>query len=170
MAFWFANACYADNLRESYIYALKKFIEVDDFGDCYDKICARGDPAECFFNQASNYWFYLAFEDNNCPGYISEYFWKSLNLPIIPVVMGGSGNFSRYQFFCNIYYISKFCLLGYIEQAPEHSFIDVNNYKSVNELANYLKYLTNHTVSFVNKVICYVTKYILKKNHYVGRI
>ena len=102
MAFWFANACYADNLRESYIYALKKFIEIVDFGDCYDKICARGDPAECFFNQASNYWFYLAFEDNNCPGYISEYFWKSLNLPIIPVVMGGSGNFSRYQFFCNV--------------------------------------------------------------------
>ena len=96
MAFWFANACYADNLRETYIYALKKFIEIDDFGDCYDKICARGDPAECYFNQASNYWFYLAFEANNCPGYISEYFWKSLNLPVIPVVMGGSGKFSRH--------------------------------------------------------------------------
>ena len=51
-----------------------------------------------------------------------------------------------------MYYISKFCLLGYIEQAPEHSFIDVNNYKSVEELANYLKYLTNHTVSLSIKL------------------
>ena len=78
--------------------------------------------------------------------------------------------FQDTNFFAIMYYISKFCLLGYIEQAPEHSYIDVNNYKSVEELANYLKYLTNHTVSSVNKYICYVTKYILKKNHYVGRI
>ena len=110
MAFWFANACYADNLREAYIYALKKFIEIDDFGDCYDKICAKGDPVECFFNQASNYWFYLAFEANNCPGYISEYFWKSLNFPVIPVVMGGSGNFSKYR--CNFFF--NFIFLDYL--------------------------------------------------------
>ena len=58
-------------------------------------------------------------------------------------------------------------LLGYIEQAPKHSYIDVNNYKSVEELANYLKYLTNHTVSFVNKYICYVhfkEKSLCRKN------
>ena len=40
---------------------------------------------------------------------------------------------------------------GYIDQAPEHSYIDVNNYESVEELANYLKYLTKHTVSFVRE-------------------
>ena len=127
MAFWFANACYADNLRESYIYALKKFIEIDDFGDCYDKICARGDPAECYFNQASNYWFYLAFENSNCPDYITEKLWRILDLPVVPIVMGG-GNYRR--------------------DAPPHSVIDVNDFPHVKGLASYLNFLMKNPVRF----------------------
>ena len=92
----------------------------------YDKTCPRGDKADCFFEESSKYWFFLAFEANNCPGYISEYFWKSLTKPIIPVVMGGP---------------------GYKDQAPKNSYIDVNDYKSVEELANYMKYLVSNTVS-----------------------
>ena len=71
MAFWFAQACYTENFRESYVYALKKYIDIEDFGNCYDKICPRGDSVNCFFDQSSNYWFFLAFETNNCNGYVS---------------------------------------------------------------------------------------------------
>ena len=33
MAFWFADSCYTDNFRESYVYALKKYFEIDDYGE-----------------------------------------------------------------------------------------------------------------------------------------
>ena len=35
---------------------------------------------------------------------------------------------------------------GYKDQAPKNSYIDVNDYKSVEELANYMKYLVSNTV------------------------
>ena len=60
------------------------------------------------------------------------------------------------KFFFEFFYFQITYVSGYIEQAPEHSYIDVNNYESVEELANYLKYLTKHTVSFVREYIHYI--------------
>ena len=115
----------------------------------YDKTCPRGDKADCFFEQSSKYWFFLAFEANNCPGYISEYFWKSLTKPIIPVVMGGP---------------------GYKDQAPNNSYIDVNDYKSVEELANYMKYLVSNTVSSNQCLQLSHTYKITKTLQYIFRL
>ena len=72
------------------------------------------------------YYFYLAFENSICTDYISEKFWRNFNQPVIPVVMGG-GN--------------------YLRDAPPNSYIDVNDFSTVEELANYLKSLQNDRVS-----------------------
>ena len=48
----------------------------------------------CFGKVAEQYWFYLAFENSICNDYISEKFWRSLDLKTVPVVMGG-GNYLR---------------------------------------------------------------------------
>ena len=45
---------------------------------------------------SQQYYFYLAFENSICPDYISEKFWRNLNQPVIPVVMGG-GNYFRWR-------------------------------------------------------------------------
>ena len=39
---------------------------------------------------------------------------------------------------------------GYIDQAPKKSYIDVNDFKSVGDLAKYLKYLTTNTVRYIH--------------------
>ncbi len=44
-----------------------------------------------------SYKFYLSFENSVCSDYVSEKFWKILNLDVVPVVLSGS-NFTEVQF------------------------------------------------------------------------
>ena len=78
--------------------------------------------------QGIQYWFYLAFENSNCPDYITEKLWRILDMPIVPIVMGGG---------------------DYATLAPPHSVIDVNYFPSVQSLANYLEYLMKNPVSYI---------------------
>ncbi len=43
------------------------------------------------------YKFYLSFENSVCSDYVTEKFWKILNLDVIPVVLSGA-NFAEVQF------------------------------------------------------------------------
>ena len=54
------------------------------------------------------YKFYLAFENALCPDYVTEKFFRTLKLPVVPIVMGGD---------------------NYENLVPPGSFIDVNNFK-----------------------------------------
>ena len=58
---------------------------------CYSFL-KRG--VQCFTNIAERYWFYLAFENTICNDYITEKFWRTLDLKTVPIVMGG-GNYLR---------------------------------------------------------------------------
>lgn len=83
-------------------------------------ILLRSGHDYCFDDLSANHSFYLAFENSNCPDYITEKFWRTLSKPIIPIVMGG-GN--------------------YLQEAPPHSYIDVSDFTSPQDLANYMKLL-----------------------------
>ena len=95
--YWVASHCPTDNSREKYVKLLKNYIEVDTYGDCGEKPCpnARAGHDFCFDDLSANHSFYLAFENSNCPDYITEKFWRTLTKPVIPIVMGGK---NRYQF------------------------------------------------------------------------
>jgi alpha-1,3-fucosyltransferase len=74
------------------------------------------------------YYFYAAFENSLYPDYVSEKFFRTIQLGIVPVVLGGS----NYSYF-----------------APPKSYIDVNDFKSTEELAKYLKYLIENPKEYL---------------------
>ena len=110
MAFWAASNCDTIIHRENYVGKLQEYVDVDVYSK---KECLTGskslycppeiepihnhnsrDNANCFTNISSQYWFYLAFENSICNDYITEKFWRSLDLEVVPIVMGG-GNYTR---------------------------------------------------------------------------
>ena len=74
-----------------------------------------------------NHYFYLSFESAHCEDYITEKFFRILNLPVVPIVMG-DGNYQDF--------------------VPKSAYIDVNDFETVEKLANRLKFLMNHKVNY----------------------
>ena len=127
MIFWIVSHCDTVNYREKYVEKLQKFLTVNIFGQCNKKACPRGGTLDdCHKVQSGTHKFYLAFENSNCKDYITEKLWKTLALPVIPIVMG-SGNYTR--------------------DAPPNSFIDVRSFENIQALAEYLLYLDQNNVS-----------------------
>lgn len=119
-------------------------MEVDVIGKCADNfklrtLCPKNgaDFSKCNDRLMKEYKFYFAFENSLCEDYVTEKFFNNLKLPIIPVVYGGA-NYSRF--------------------APPHSYIDVNDFDTTKELADYLKFLAEHPEEYI--------KYFWWKKHY----
>ena len=129
MVFWACSHCPTENRREDYVKALEKFVSVDIYGKCGNLSLCNGQwqlRDQCILNISSQYYFYLAFENSNCPNYISEKYWRTVRLlPVVPVVMGGA---------------------DYGKLAPPHSYIDVNDFSTVEDLAKHLNYLRDNKV------------------------
>ena len=49
--FWTVSHCTTDNFREKYVEKLRKYIEVDVFGECSGIECLRGMKGSCFATQ-----------------------------------------------------------------------------------------------------------------------
>lgn len=121
MAAWFVSNCWAKNNRLQVANTLKQIINVDIYGNCGDLECPRSNEKACYDLLRRDYKFYLAFENSNCRDYITEkFFFSALCNDIVPVVMGGRRE-------------------DYEKVAPTNSFIHVNDFESVEHLANYLK-------------------------------
>ena len=75
----------------------------------------------------SKYKFYLSFENSICNDYVTEKFFKVLDNDIVPVVLGGA---------------------DYSKLAPEKSFIDARDFRSIADLAGYLKYLDKNATAY----------------------
>uniref|UniRef100_A0A0R3S4C3 Fucosyltransferase n=1 Tax=Elaeophora elaphi TaxID=1147741 RepID=A0A0R3S4C3_9BILA len=121
---WFVSNCETASQRELYVNYLQKYLTVDIFGACGNKQCKHNKSCE---HQLDNvYYFYLAFENSICEDYITEKLWKhGYGHDVIPIILKRS----------------------IVEQyAPPHSFIAVDDFATVRDLAIYLKYLM-HNIS-----------------------
>ncbi len=123
---WVNSNCKTKSRREVFKTALEnvgpEVIEV--FGGCRGSkpICPRRQES-CNFTKvwhelAQKYTFYFAAENSLCVDYVTEKFWRALDVGLVPVVYGGA---------------------DYEAVAPPNSFIDVRNFESPKELVNYLK-------------------------------
>ncbi|KAH3804094.1 hypothetical protein DPMN_132375 [Dreissena polymorpha] len=123
MAAIFTSNCYASNNRLDVVKELQQFISVDFYGFCGTLTCERGNEKTCFRKLKDEYKFYLSFENANCRDYITEkLFLNALRNDVVPVVMGAHPD-------------------DYRRVAPPGSYIHVEDFGSVQELAKYIKFL-----------------------------
>ena len=128
---WMVSNCRA-KLRLKFVRELKKFIKVDVLGNCSERIF--GESRSCpktrqsKFDCLNKYKFYLSFENALCEDYITEKYWGNLGEEnVIPVVMGGA---------------------DYTKLAIPGSYINVLDFKSVKQLAEYLHYLNGNDTAY----------------------
>ena len=128
---WMVSHC--GKQRDKLVTKLMEYIPVHVYGGCARKFsqnrtCYRMDK-NCL-ETLRRYKFYLAFENANCVDYISEKYWiTSLQNNIVPVVLGG-GNYSNRNL------------------AVPGSFINVMDFKTVKDLADYLVMLDRNDTAY----------------------
>uniref|UniRef100_A0A224YN01 Fucosyltransferase n=1 Tax=Rhipicephalus zambeziensis TaxID=60191 RepID=A0A224YN01_9ACAR len=118
MAAWAVSSCETSGKREHYVQELRKYIDVDVYGNCGENHCSRKMETACYKMFARDYFFYLSFENCICRDYVTEKLFKPLRHDIIPVVYGGA---------------------NYSDAAPPGSYIDVLSFESPMHLARHLK-------------------------------
>jgi alpha-1,3-fucosyltransferase len=82
--------------REKFIREMQKYMQLDWFGHCVKRPCpdkfADGRKGDCKKVIATEYKFFLAFENSICKDYVSEKLFSILEYNIIPVVYNGASN------------------------------------------------------------------------------
>lgn len=116
--------------RMKFVKLLSRATKVSVGGSCRDGFpdklpCTRW----CDSSTLKNYKFYLAFENGICTDYITEKYWRYLEMGLVPVVLGGAD-------------------YGDPRLAIPNSYIDASKFKSVKELANYLDYLDKNDTAY----------------------
>ena len=126
---WFVSDCKTQSERMLYVKELQNYVSVDIYGRCGDLKCGNWSTwssDDCFqrlLHENGSYKFYLSFENSLCEDYVTEKLWTKLNLDVIPIVRGG---------------------VDYANLMPKDSFIDVKDFESPKDLADYLHYLDKH--------------------------
>ena len=104
--------------RENLVDMIDYITPVDIYGNCGDLYCPQWEEARCLNLLGDTYKFYLSFENAMCRDYITEKFFRVLNQNTIPIVFTGA-NMSTV--------------------APPHSFINVADFQTIQDLVGYLK-------------------------------
>ena len=130
---WISSHC---NLqRDVIVAALIRYVNIDIYGKCARKFkqyqgvnsCARFTPGcEAKLRQ---YKFGIAFENSLCQDYVTEKYWDAIHRGSIPIVYGGST------------YDDRLVIPG--------SFIDSRSFKSLQELALYLKHVSENENAYM---------------------
>jgi len=139
--------CWSDNSRRmDFINQLRKYIVVDVYGSCGNKKCPDSPiKSVCKELIASEYKFYFAFENSLCDDYITEKFFAMLKYNIVPVVLGDiKKKYMEFVSNLNDFYKRFLKSEKFLKKVPSSGFIDVIDFKSPKDLANYLQYLDSN--------------------------
>ncbi|XP_050394325.1 alpha-(1,3)-fucosyltransferase 10 isoform X2 [Patella vulgata] len=134
------SGCDAPSDRDKLVYLLQQYIPIDSYGRCmknkdFPKSLSFDDdgsmaPMESdeFYAFLSRYKFALAFENAICDDYVTEKFWRPIQIGVVPIVFGSPT-------------IKDFL-------PDEKSAIITSDYSSVKELADHLWHLDEHDDEF----------------------
>ncbi|CAP23499.1 Protein CBR-FUT-1 [Caenorhabditis briggsae] len=127
-AAWFVSHCQTSSRREEFVRRLQKHIQIDIYGGCGPMKCPRGNK-KCDTMLDTDYHFYVTFENSICQDYVTEKLWKSgYQNTIIPLVLKRK-------------LVEPF--------VPPNSFIAVDDFKSVREMGDHLKYLMSNNTAYM---------------------
>ncbi|XP_071849649.1 4-galactosyl-N-acetylglucosaminide 3-alpha-L-fucosyltransferase FUT6-like [Apostichopus japonicus] len=129
--------------RMKFVEAVKQIITVDTYGKCGDKEVPWNND-QIILDTLGKYKFYLSLENSCCNEYLTEKFWRALEMGMVPVVLGAP-------------------LEHYRKLAPPNSFIHVDQFNTLAELAVHLitlhsndeRYLEYHKWRNEGKLISY---------------
>lgn len=114
---WVASTCYSG--RQAFAEQLAQYLPIDMYGKCGNLTCTRS--GACRHKLTKEYKFYLSLENFICRDYLSEkFFIHSLARSLVPIVVTG-------------------CSLQDETIAPPGSYINVRDFKTVQQLADYIK-------------------------------
>ena len=122
---WFVSNCHSASKREELVDRLNREenIRIDIYGACGTFKCDKSSGKHCFDTLLPKYDFYLSFENEMCPDYLTEKLCAVLKFEIVPVVLGGA---------------------DYHRLAPPNSVVNVEDFADVTELAKYLRLLVEN--------------------------
>lgn len=123
---WFVSHCKTFNGREIIAKKLGKYVKVDVYGACGELRC-RNRP-DCYKMLERDYYFYLSFENSHCNDYVTEKLYNILKLNVVPVVYGQ---------------------VDYKKLAPPNSVINVADFDTVKNLAEYLLTLSRNETAYL---------------------
>lgn len=146
IAFWIVSNCDTHSKRERYVHELKKYVQVDIFGDC-GQPCRRNETYDCIRDLIKEYKFYISFENAVCRDYISEKFGYRMASNLVPIVL------RREDYDRIVPHDSS------SNQSSQHSsgeqnrsryfFIAADDFNSPKDLADYLLFLDQHPKEYL---------------------
>ena len=126
---WFVSNCGALSKRGDYAKELGRHIRLDVYGKCGNFTCLPHNSEECGAQVMSRYKFTFSAENELCPDYVTEKFYRPLVHGTVPVVYGGA-DYSAY--------------------APPGSYIAAADFSSPKDLADYLLLLDRNDHLYLN--------------------
>ncbi|XP_042232480.1 alpha-(1,3)-fucosyltransferase C-like isoform X2 [Homarus americanus] len=72
LAAWFVSNCWTVGGREELVKLLRKWIKIDQYGQCGSLSCVRKNSSGCYSMLEKNYKFYFSFENSLCQDYATE--------------------------------------------------------------------------------------------------
>ncbi|KAL1463916.1 hypothetical protein MTO96_027125 [Rhipicephalus appendiculatus] len=126
-AVWMVSHCLTDSKRELFVEELRRYMDVDVYGLCGNRMCRWSARDSCYVDFERTYFYALAFENSICKDYVTEKFFTALRHDIVPVVFGGA---------------------NYSQIAPHRSYIDALSFGSPKHLAEYLVRLSKNYTEY----------------------
>ncbi|KAL5968039.1 Glycoprotein 3-alpha-L-fucosyltransferase A [Taenia solium] len=124
---WLVSNGSPKNNREQFARLISRIVPVDVYGGRGKKTPPGRDPLQWI---STHYKFYLAFENSNCRYYVTEKVAaNALRNGMVPIVMGAYKE-------------------DYESVLPPHSYINVDDFTSISELAGYLQYLNKNDTAY----------------------
>lgn len=126
-AAWFVSHCNAYSKRDELTQKLQEYIDVDIYGKCGTLQCEKH-STKCDEMLNTTYRFYFAFENTLCLDYVTEKVYDAMKNFVIPVIYSGAQ-------------LSQFL--------PPQSYINVESFETVEDLANFLKFLSKRPEEYI---------------------